>query len=61
MTEVRMPHGGHEEHLCLLHNTGYMNTNMEDYKNLVKNPNYVCKGCGRTAADEKNLCAPEKL
>ncbi len=61
MAEVKMPHSGHEEHLCLLQNVGYLNTSFEDYKNLVRNPNYVCKNCGRTAANEKNLCAPEKL
>lgn len=61
MAEVKMPHEGHEEHLCLLQNTGYLNTNLEDYKRLVKNPGYICKGCGRTAASEKSLCAPEKL
>jgi hypothetical protein len=61
MAEVKMPHVGHEEHLCLLNNTGYMNTSMEDYKNLVRDPKFVCKGCGRTAANDKNLCAPERL
>ena len=61
MAEVKMPHVGHEEHLCLLHNTGYVSDNLEDYKKLVRNPKFVCKGCGRVAANEKNLCAPEKL
>jgi hypothetical protein len=61
MAEVKMPHEGHERHLCLLQNTGYLDTNMEDYKELVRNPQFVCKACGRTAANEKNLCAPEKL
>ena len=61
MAEVKMPHEGHEKHLCLLQNTGYLGTNTEDYKKLVRNPNFVCKGCGRAAAKEENLCAPEKL
>ena len=61
MAEVKMPHVGHEEHLCLLQNTGYVNDNLEDYKKLVRNPKFVCKGCGRVAANEKNLFAPEKL
>ena len=61
MAEVKMPHVGHEEHLCLLQNTGYVNDNLEDYKKLVRNSKFVCKGCGRVAANEKNLCAPEKL
>ena len=56
-----MPHQGHEEHLCLLQNVGYVSDNVEDYKRLVKNPNDVCRACGRAAVNENNLCAPEKL
>jgi hypothetical protein len=61
MAEVKMPHQGHEEHLCLLQNIGYVIDNMEDYKKLVKNPNHVCRVCGRAAVNKDNLCAPEKL
>jgi hypothetical protein len=61
MAEKTMPHPGHEEHLCYLQNIGFLLRNWEDYKNLVKNPQYVCKACGRVAASDKNLCAPEKL
>jgi hypothetical protein len=55
MTEVKMPHPGHEEHLCLLQNTGFISTNLEDYKNLVRNPSYVCKNCGRTVFYSKGM------
>ncbi len=61
MAEVRMPHPGHEKHLCLLQNTGYIKDNLADYKNLVRNGKFVCKNCGRAAASDKNLCAPEAL
>ena len=61
MEEIKMPHSGHERHLCFLHNVGYLKSNLEDYKKLVKDGKFVCKGCGRVAADEKLLCAPEKL
>ena len=61
MAEVAMPHPGHEKHLCLLQNTGYLKENFDDYKNLVRNPKFVCKGCGRTAANDTSLCAPEPL
>jgi hypothetical protein len=30
MAEVKMPHPGHEEHLCLLQNTGYIKENFAD-------------------------------
>jgi hypothetical protein len=58
MAEIKMPHPAHEEHLCLLKNIG---TNLEDVKNIVRNPKFICKNCGRAAANEKNVCAPEKL
>ncbi len=61
MPKPKMPHPAHDEHLCYLQNLGYIESNLEDYKKLVKNPKYVCKNCGRAAAEEKNLCNPEKL
>jgi hypothetical protein len=61
MAEIKMPHPEHEEHLCLLQNVGYLKTNLNDFKKLVKDGKFICKGCGRVAANEKNLCAPEKL
>jgi len=61
MAEIKMPHLAHEEHLCLLENVGYLKSNLEDYKSLVRNPKFICKSCGRTAANEKNLCDPERL
>jgi hypothetical protein len=61
MPEVKMPHPEHEQHLCYLQNMGYVQSNLQDYKTLVMNPKFVCKNCGRSAAQEKNLCQPEKL
>jgi hypothetical protein len=61
MAEAKMPHPRHEEHLCYLQNLGYVQSNLQDYKKLVTNSRFVCKNCGRTAASDKNLCAPEKL
>ena len=61
MAEIKMPHPEHEEHLCLLQNVGYLKTNLNDFKKLAKDGKFICKGCGRVAANEKNLCAPEKL
>jgi hypothetical protein len=58
MAEITMPHALHEQHLCLLTNIG---TKLEEIKKLVKNPQFICKGCGRVAVSEKNLCNPEKL
>lgn len=61
MADVKMPHKAHEQHLCYLHNLGYLESNLADWKKLVKNPQYVCKNCGRAAASEQNLCNPEKM
>jgi hypothetical protein len=56
------PHGEHEQHLCHLHNIRrLLNEDPEAYKKLVRNPEYICMGCGRVAANEKNLCAPRPL
>jgi hypothetical protein len=61
MADTKMPHPGHEEHLCYLQNVGYVQSDLEEYKDLVRNPGFVCKNCGRAARSDKNLCAPEKL
>ena len=61
MAEKKMPHPHHEEHLCYRQNIGFVQSNPEDYKKLVRKPAYFCSNCGRDAAEEKNLCKPEKL
>ena len=61
MPDVKMPHAEHEKHLCYLQNVGYVQSNLNDYKKLVAGAKYVCKNCGRTAARDVNLCAPEKI
>ena len=48
----------HPNHLCAVHKANGVN---DDYKALVKDGKFVCKGCGRVAADEKSVCAPEPL
>ena len=47
----------HANHLCMVAEKG-IDT---DYKALVKDGRFVCTGCGRVAASEKSLCAPEAL
>ena len=61
MPKAKMPHPEHEQHLCYLHNLGYVQSNLKDYKKLVADPKFVCRNCGRVAAANTNLCAPEKL
>jgi hypothetical protein len=56
-----MPHSKHEQHLCFLHNVGYVAKNLEEYKKLVRNARFVCKSCGRVGENAVNLCEPDKL
>jgi len=59
--DADMPHWGHDEHLCLLENIGYLRVAFDDYKRMVRRAKFICKECGRVAGDARNLCAPEKL
>ena len=61
MATETMPHPGHEKHLCNLASKESFKTSFADYTKLVKNAQYVCKGCGRVAASAENLCSPVKL
>lgn len=56
-----MPHPGHDKHLCYLNNLGFIASNVDDYKTLVRDGKYFCKNCGRVAAEAKNLCKPQAL
>lgn len=60
-TKPKMPHPGHDQHLCYLVNIGFVRTNPRDFKTLVKDARFVCKNCGRVAYDRGNLCNPVKL
>ena len=51
----------HAQHLCKLYGSGLHKTKPEQYARLVKNPQYVCKSCGRVATAKQNLCAPSPL
>jgi len=61
MAKADMPHSGHDKHLCYLNNLGFQISNPKVYKELVRDGKFMCKVCGRVAAQEKNLCKPVKL
>jgi len=49
---------GHAKHMCeLIKNQ----TPTEEIKKIVGDAQFICKGCGRSAEKEENLCAPEEL
>jgi len=61
MDNQEMPHANHKEHLCYLEMTGFLDKRRDEYKNLVRNAGYLCSICGRSAADEDNLCDPDTI
>lgn len=48
----------HQHHLCHLYDSKLPQTDPGRYAHLVKDPQFVCKSCGRVAAARKNLCEP---
>ena len=61
MEKPKMPHPGHEKHLCYLTNLHFHQTDWDAYKKLVENPKYVCKLCGRACNDPNRVCQAIKL
>ena len=61
MAKPKMPHVGHDKHLCYLNNLGYQASNANEYRELVRDGKFFCKACGRVATNKKNLCKPVKL
>ncbi len=58
-TSRQAPHIGHSNHLCDLADRGQISS--EQMKALVRNPQYICRKCGRIAHNADNLCEPVPL
>jgi len=58
-TREKTSHIGHANHLCEMAEKGVVS--LERFKDLVKNPKFICKKCGRAATKEENLCEPVPL
>ncbi len=44
--------------LCKLCKEDCLKDGFEEYVELVKDALYICKKCGRSAKNDKNLCKP---
>ena len=51
----------HNKHLCFLMCEGIHFNNKDAYREMVKDAQYRCQNCGRTAKSEANLCEPIAL
>ena len=49
------------ERLCLEKDIHKGKSLYERYRKLLREPKYMCRECGRVAADDNYLCYPEKL
>jgi len=54
-----VPHIGHLHHLC--HYAVAGDVTLDEMKELSKNPKFICKICGRAAANADNLCQPDPI
>jgi hypothetical protein len=61
MPTTHTPCKNHDRHLCKLTSDGLHKSDPKKYHQLVQNPEYVCKSCGRVAASKESLCTPVKL
>ncbi|MBM4148461.1 MAG: hypothetical protein FJ224_05405 [Lentisphaerae bacterium] len=57
MTAQQTCKGDHKGHLCVLVSKG----KIDEIRELVREPRYICFNCGRVADSEANLCNPMPL
>jgi len=50
-----------EKTLCALQEEGYIESHTEEFIKLIKNSQFFCKNCGRSAVNSNNLCNPAEL
>ena len=52
------PHELHDQHLCKIFESG---VSVEQWRELVAEPKYFCRQCGRAASKAENICDPVAL
>jgi hypothetical protein len=61
MAKIRKTREGHENHICALAEGGSIGRDLEGFKELVGEPRFVCRRCGRAAKSAESLCEPEGI
>lgn len=51
----------HNQHLCYFISQGFHLTDEQKYKDMVSEPRFSCRHCGRVAKSDQNLCEPTEL
>lgn len=51
----------HSQHLCNLADQYFHINCAEQFRTLVKDAEFKCKFCGRTAKEGRSLCYPDEL
>ena len=52
---------GHGQHLCFLMYDGFHYSQPADYKAMVRDAEFRCQNCARTAHKAEHVCAPVPL
>ncbi len=60
MAEPKMPHPAHEHIYVICTIWVTFDSHLEDYKSLIKNPQHVCKNCGRGGSERKESLQPRQ-
>jgi hypothetical protein len=50
-----------EKPFCKRVTPGFLKKNLEEYKEWIREPLYVCTKCGRVARRARDLCKPVSL
>jgi hypothetical protein len=50
-----------DKELCKVASKKVLKHQLDDYIQLVSEPQFVCIRCGRVARSRKNLCKPKKM
>jgi hypothetical protein len=51
---------GDKKHLCAYKKSA-IKEDLDKFKELVRDPRFICRKCARAARDKDRLCQPEKL